>query len=52
MATAKQIRTELVVEEQLDVCKRLKKGATVTSLSTEFRTGKSTISNIKQMKKS
>ena len=29
MTTAKHIRTVLVVEENLNVCKRLKKGATL-----------------------
>ena len=50
MVTDKRKRTVLTLDEKLDICKRLKKGATITSLSTEFGIGKSTICDIKRNK--
>ena len=44
----KRKRTVLSIEAKLEICKRLKKGATATALSKEFEVGKSTISDIKK----
>ena len=44
----KRKRTVLSIETKLEICKRLKKGATVTAVSGEFDLGKSTISDIKR----
>ena len=44
----KRKRTVLSIETKLEICKRLKKGATATALSKEFEVGKSTISDIKK----
>ena len=41
-------RTVLSIEIKIEICKRLKKGATAISLSKEFEGGKSTISDIKK----
>ena len=41
-------RTVLSIETKLEICKRLKKGATVTAVSREFYLEKSTISDIKR----
>ena len=43
MATVKRKRIVLTLDEKLDICKLLKKGATVTSHSTKFGIGKSRI---------
>ena len=48
MAANQRKRTVLSVDKKLDICKRLKKGATITSLSKELNIGKSTISDIKR----
>ena len=48
MDASKRKRTVLSVDQKLEICKRLKKGASITSLSKELRLGKSTICDIKQ----
>ena len=48
MDASKRKRTVLSVDQKLQICKRLKKGATTTSLSKELGLGKSTICDIKR----
>lgn len=48
MDTNKRKRTFLSVDQKLQVCKRLKKGASIAPPSKELRLGKSTICDIKQ----
>ena len=48
MDTSKRKRTVLSVDQKLHICKRLKKGASITSLSKELGLGKSTICDIKR----
>jgi len=44
----KRRRTTLSIETKLEICKRLKKGATLKALSAEYGLGKSTVSDIKR----
>ncbi len=44
----KRKRKILSLETKLEVCKRLKTGATITAVSKEFNLGKSTVSDIKR----
>ena len=48
MDASKRKRTVLSVDQKLQICKRLKKGASITSLSKELGLGKYTICDIKQ----
>ena len=50
MDASKRKRTVLSVDQKLQICKRLKKGASITSLSKELGLGKSTICDISKMK--
>jgi hypothetical protein len=48
MAAVKRKRTVLTVEQKIDICKRLKKGASITSVSKGLGVGKSTICDIRK----
>ena len=48
MSAVKRRRTVLTVEQKIDICKRLKKGALITSVSKGLGVGKSTICDIKK----
>ena len=48
MATNQRKRTVLSVDQKFEICKRLKKGATITSLSKELNIGKLMICDIKR----
>ncbi len=44
--SGKRKRTVLSIEKKLQICKKLRNGATATDLSKEFEVGKSTIADI------
>ena len=50
MSAVKRKCTVLTVEQKIDTCKRLKKGASITSVSKGLGVGKSTICDIKKSK--
>lgn len=50
MATCKRKRKIISVKQKLEICKRVKSGATVTSLSTKLKIGKPMICDIKRSK--
>jgi hypothetical protein len=50
MSAVKRRHTVLTVEQKIDICKRLKKGASITSVSKGLGVGKSTICDIRKNK--
>ncbi len=46
--SGKRKRTVLSIEKKLQICKKLRNGATATDLSKEFEVGKSTITDIRK----
>ena len=50
MSAVKRKHTVWTVEQKIDICKQLKKGASITSVSKDLGVGKSTICNIKKSK--
>ena len=50
MSAVKRKHTVLTVEQKIDICKQLKKGASIMSVSKDLGVGKSTICDIKKSK--
>jgi IS30 family transposase len=48
MSAVKRRHTVLTVEQKIDICKQLKKGASIMSVSKDLGVGKSTICDIKK----